>query len=61
MGAWSNLFFSITEERNEQDVDWIWAKALNMKKEDEETLYRLMRDKRERERIRWDNFKNSRI
>lgn len=58
MGFWSKLFSDVLQERNEQDIDRIWAKNLGMKKEDEQTFYRLMRDKREIERMKRDTKKN---
>ena len=54
MGFWSKLFSDVLEERNEHDIDRIWAKSLGMKKEDAQTFYRLMRDKREIERMKRD-------
>jgi len=54
MGFWSKLLKDVLEERSEHEVDRIWADQLEMKKEDRQTFYDLMRASRETERMKRD-------
>lgn len=56
MGFWSKLFAEVLEERNEHEIDCIWAKNLGMTKEEKQTFYDLMYASRAAERSKRDNI-----
>ena len=57
MGFWKKLLADILNERNEHEIDRIWAKNLGMKEKDAQLFYDLMRGSRDAERCKSDRSK----